>query len=141
MANSEDPDEMLHYAAFHLGLHCLLRQNQSSEKEINIFLEFLTCDLSVYTMDHPDLTVLNIKENIFSLKRVNKFADKAKMFLLMFTGYNFKLCTIMKTRLWGFSNNKGPEQPAHPGRLISAFVIHLFESIISKLVPSKISLF
>ena len=34
LANSEDPDEMLHYAAFHQGLHCLLRQNQSSEKEI-----------------------------------------------------------------------------------------------------------
>ena len=25
LANSEDPDEMLHKAAFHLGLHCLLR--------------------------------------------------------------------------------------------------------------------
>ena len=24
LANSEDPDEMLHHAAFHLGLHCLL---------------------------------------------------------------------------------------------------------------------
>ena len=23
IANSEDPDEMVHYAAFHLGLHCL----------------------------------------------------------------------------------------------------------------------
>ena len=23
LANSEDPDEMLHFAAFHLGLHCL----------------------------------------------------------------------------------------------------------------------
>ena len=23
--NSEDPDEMLHNAAFHQGLHCLLR--------------------------------------------------------------------------------------------------------------------
>ena len=27
MANSEDPDEMPHKAAFHQGLHCLLRQN------------------------------------------------------------------------------------------------------------------
>ena len=25
LANSEDPDEMPHKAAFHLGLHCLLR--------------------------------------------------------------------------------------------------------------------
>ena len=22
LANSEEPDEMLHYAAFHMGLHC-----------------------------------------------------------------------------------------------------------------------
>ena len=34
LANSVDPDEMPHYVAFHQGLHCLLRQNQSSEKEI-----------------------------------------------------------------------------------------------------------
>ena len=25
LANSGDPDEMLHVAAFHLGLHCLLK--------------------------------------------------------------------------------------------------------------------
>ena len=37
-ANSEDPDEMQHNAAFHKGLHCLLRQNQSSDKEINFTL-------------------------------------------------------------------------------------------------------
>ena len=35
LATSEDPDEMRHNAAFHQGLHGLLkRQNQSSEKEI-----------------------------------------------------------------------------------------------------------
>ena len=33
-ANSKDPDEMLHNAAFHQGLLCLPRQNVSSEKEI-----------------------------------------------------------------------------------------------------------
>ena len=33
LSNSEDSDEMLHYAAFHQGLHRLLTQNQSSEKE------------------------------------------------------------------------------------------------------------
>ena len=27
LANSEDPDEMPHNAAFHRGLHCLPRQN------------------------------------------------------------------------------------------------------------------
>ena len=57
MANSEDPDEMPHNAAFHQGLHCLLGQNQSSGKEIQYFLEIITCDPSIYTKDHPDLTV------------------------------------------------------------------------------------
>ena len=33
MANSEDPDEMPHTAAFHQGLHCLLSQNLCVGKE------------------------------------------------------------------------------------------------------------
>ena len=37
LTNSEDPDEMPHYAAFHQGLHCLLSQNPSSENDIYIF--------------------------------------------------------------------------------------------------------
>ena len=32
--NIEDPDDMPQSEAFHQGLHGLLRQNQSSEKEI-----------------------------------------------------------------------------------------------------------
>ena len=37
-----------------------------------------------------------------------------------------------KTCLPGFANNTGADQPAHPRSLISAFVIRLLESIISK---------
>ena len=74
MANCEDTDEMQHYAAFHQGLHCLLRQNRSAlfaearqemqffflksipvtpqsifrEKKCNIIFEIITCDPSVY---------------------------------------------------------------------------------------------
>ena len=33
LANSKDPDEMQHSAAFHQGLHCLLRLKQSSGTE------------------------------------------------------------------------------------------------------------
>ena len=40
-----------------------------------------------------------------------------------------------------FANNKSADQPAHAGSLISAFVIHLLESIISRLATSEISLF
>ena len=38
LANNEDPDEMPQGAAFHQGLRCFLRQNQSSEKEIQYFV-------------------------------------------------------------------------------------------------------
>ena len=69
MADSADPDEMPHKAAFHQGLHCLLRQNQSSEKEIQYFLEIITHNLSIYTMDHPDLTVSSFMENPTGLKK------------------------------------------------------------------------
>ena len=34
LANSEDPDEMPHNAAFHQGLHCQPRLKRSSDKEI-----------------------------------------------------------------------------------------------------------
>ena len=46
LANSEDPDEMLHNAAFHQGIHCLLKQKPSSEKKIQSYLESITCDPS-----------------------------------------------------------------------------------------------
>ena len=46
-----------------------------------------------------------------------------------------------KTCLLGFANNTGADQTAHPRILISAFVIHLSRSIISRLATSEISIF
>ena len=43
--------------------------------------------------------------------------------------------------LQGFANNKGADQPTHPRSLVSAFVIRLLESIISKSPTSQISIF
>ena len=37
LTHSKDPDEMSHMAVFQQGLHCLLRQNRHSEKEIRFF--------------------------------------------------------------------------------------------------------
>ena len=49
LANNEDPDEMSHYAAFHQGLHCLLKQKQFSEKEIQIlFGNYNQWPLNIY---------------------------------------------------------------------------------------------
>ena len=44
-----------------------------------------------------------------------------------------------KTYLQRFANNKGPDEPVHSRSLISAFVIRLMESIISKFAASKFS--
>ena len=41
----------------------------------------------------------------------------------------------------GSANNKSADQPAHPGSLISACVIRLLESIISRLNTSEYSNF
>ena len=44
LANIEDQNEMQHNAAFHRGLHCLLRLKQPSGTEyIIIYLENSTC--------------------------------------------------------------------------------------------------
>ena len=39
LANSEDPDEMQQYAAFHQDLHCLLRLKQPTGTEIYIIIK------------------------------------------------------------------------------------------------------
>ena len=44
LANSEALDEMPQIAAFHQGLHFLLRQNQSSEKYNIYFFQFIIRD-------------------------------------------------------------------------------------------------
>ena len=63
MANSEDLDEMMHNAAFHRVMHCSLKQKRSTEKEIQYYLEILTCDASIYTMDHPRCIASNLRED------------------------------------------------------------------------------
>ena len=62
LANSEDPGEMPHNAAFHQGLHCLLRQKKRSVKQMQFYLEIITCGPSNYTMGH----VSNQKEESIS---------------------------------------------------------------------------
>ena len=40
-----------------------------------------------------------------------------------------------------FANNKDADQPAHPRRLLSAFIVRSLERIISKLATSENSIF
>ena len=76
LTNREDTDEMPQNVAFHQGLHCLQRQNQSSEKKnYAIFLEMITCDTSIYTVDYSDFIVCSFVDKSIGPKLV-KFYDK-----------------------------------------------------------------
>ena len=71
LANSEDPDEIPHNAAFHQGLHSLLRQEQSSEKEIQYFLEIITCD--------PQYIQWTIPSYLYQTRRKNPIVHEGIM--------------------------------------------------------------
>ena len=51
LANSEDPDEMLHKAAFHQGLHGLQQQKHSLGTKIHHSAEILTGNPFKYYMN------------------------------------------------------------------------------------------
>ena len=57
LSNSEVPDEIQHYAAFHQGLHCFLRLKQPPGREIDHILETFTCDPLKYKKGNPILIV------------------------------------------------------------------------------------
>ena len=46
----------------------LLRQKPSSEKEIQFYLEIMTCDPLIFTMDHPKFIVSSQKEETLAHK-------------------------------------------------------------------------
>ena len=54
LANSADPGEKPHHAAFHQGMHCLQADiKPSSGTEIHLNLEILTFDLDMYNEPSP----------------------------------------------------------------------------------------
>ena len=74
LANSEDPDEMQHNAAFHQGLHCLLRLGT----EIHHNIENSTCDPLKYKMGS---SILIVSLSMGKPKRIQRviggvFSDK-----------------------------------------------------------------
>ena len=57
LANCEDPDAMQHNAAFHQGLHILVRLKQTSRIEKHCNLENSTFDPLMFIMGTPMLIV------------------------------------------------------------------------------------
>ena len=77
LANNEDPDEMPYNVAFHQGLQYLPSNKNHLQRKINNFyLELKTCDLSIYTMDHPKFIVSNQKEE-FIKGHISEIKDKS----------------------------------------------------------------
>ena len=70
LVKSADLDEMQHYAAFHQGLHCLLRLKHAPGTEIHHNLENSTCDPLKYTMGSPIL-ILSISQQSHNLKTMS----------------------------------------------------------------------
>ena len=68
LANCEDPDEMQHNAAFHQGLHCLLRLKQTSGTKI-----YHNCDPLKHKMGNPILIVSISMGKSIRIKRVKGF--------------------------------------------------------------------
>ena len=64
LANSEDPGEIQHNAAFHQGLHRLLRLNQPSRTEKQHNLENTTCGPLKYSTGSQLLIVQRIKTSV-----------------------------------------------------------------------------
>ena len=54
---------------------------------------------------------------------------------------NHSLIGPRREKTLGVANNTGADQPVHPRSLISAFVIRVLKSTISKLATSEISVF
>ena len=65
---SEDPDEMLHNAAFHQGLHCLLRYKNLHTKH-TIFVINYDSPLDMYN-GLSQVCLSNEKEESISIERV-----------------------------------------------------------------------
>ena len=61
---------------------------------IQYFWEIITCDLSIYKMDHPDLTVSNFMENSIGPNGLNMYKQLSRV--LTFGLSLFKFCHINK---------------------------------------------
>ena len=48
-----------HNAAFHQGLHCILRQTDFQKMKCFFCSEIITCDSLIYTMDHTNFIASN----------------------------------------------------------------------------------
>ena len=64
LANSADPGEILHYAAFHLGLHCLPKYLFSGiQNEENVCERMTSCICDLYTISSWESLIISAPSN------------------------------------------------------------------------------
>ena len=98
LANSEDPDEMLHYAAFHQNLYCSPRQKRSSEKELQFYLEIITCDSLIYTMDHSKFIISDQMKNPLVHKGLKNSRNFKEPPTICIDSLHFFFCFVKKPK-------------------------------------------
>ena len=101
LANSEEPDEMQHDAAFHQGLHCLVFAiiKQFLEKEMHHNQKNSTCDPLKFIMGSPLVIVLICMGKLI---KIQKFNDPVNYFHPLFShiwvqyGNSFSMACIVQ---------------------------------------------
>ena len=63
--------ELLYFAEYYLGLFCLLEQKCSSEKKKQYYLEIITCDPRIYTIDLHKFIAMNQKVESISTQKLS----------------------------------------------------------------------
>ena len=87
-ANSEDLDEMQHYAAFHQGLHSVTvcKGKKVIQKKNAYFFYFNLTSLDL-TMDYPNLLYQTRRINPLVYKALNKSKENNNTFMLKHYAY------------------------------------------------------
>ena len=86
------------------------------------------------------IVVVCLQTQGFQIWNLSLFFNLDKKLNFKWKSSKFKLASTWEDLSLGFGNNRGADQPAYLGSLISAFVIHLLESFISKLAMSEFSI-
>ena len=93
LLNAEEKGHNLN-EAFHQGIPYLPRQNWLPQKEIQFYLEIITCDPTIYEMNHPKFIVSNQ-----SLKRFNKIGlDVNDIWAATWDFQQFGMCDQQRLR-------------------------------------------
>ena len=107
LANSTDPDEMQHKAAFHQGLHCLHGLKQPPGMIIHQYLEHSTLDLLKYIMESSILIALmcmgksiRIQEFIYPISTQDYGTEHKCLKTLFNHWYSYGLFLLTRYNKW-----------------------------------------